>query len=129
MGLVIGRSTDNRTSVSFEEEVTKKIHNAIDQCSAETGVEREVLKIARDGNYMSGDKYEKLIHCCYVKSGYAYENGRIKVKEATMLFPKEYATQVEKVIRDCDKELNDPVKNTYQAFVCFQENSPVRMGL
>lgn len=106
-----------------------KIYKAVEECISKIGVDQNILQLIRDGSYKFDENVEKFIHCSYVASGYAYDNGRVKVKEAAGLFPKEYSSEVEKVMNNCDKELNDPVQNTFQFFVCFQKNSPVRMGL
>lgn len=80
----------------------------------------------RNGIYEEGESFKKFIYCAYVKSGYATEDGTIKIDDIAKEYPPEY--DLINVMEKCLDNDSDPIAKIFNFFKCFQQTTPIRMG-
>nr|ARO70180.1 Odorant Binding Protein 21 [Dendrolimus punctatus] len=112
--------------VTFRVEVYRKVYQAMFKCMNETGVRPEDIQLIRDGTYDEGPAFKKFIYCNYVTSGYATEDGEMKIDDIANEFPPEY--NMITILKNCVTTDSDPVEKLFNSFKCYQKTSTVRMG-
>nr|ARO70178.1 Odorant Binding Protein 19 [Dendrolimus punctatus] len=120
------RAADDRPEVTFKVDVYRNVYQAIYKCISETGVNPEVIQTVRAGNYEADAAFKKFMYCAYVKSGYATEDGDIKIDDIAKEFPPEY--NIITYLKKCVSSDSDPVDKIYNYFKCYQDTAPVRLG-
>ncbi|KAJ0182650.1 hypothetical protein K1T71_002019 [Dendrolimus kikuchii] len=119
-------AADDRPEATFRVDVYRNVYQAIFKCISETGVHPEAIQLIRDGTYEENAAFKKFIYCNYVKSGYATEDGEMKIDDIANEFPPEY--NMITILKNCISSESDPVEKIFNSFKCYQKSSPVRMG-
>ncbi|KAJ0182649.1 hypothetical protein K1T71_002018 [Dendrolimus kikuchii] len=115
-------TADDRPEATFRVDVYRNVYQAIYKCMSETGVHPEVIQLIRDGTYEEDAVFKKFLYCAYVKSGYATEDGDIKIDDVAKEFSPEY--NIITYLRNCISSDSDPVEKVFKYFKCYQDTSP-----
>lgn len=95
------------------------------QCTESTGVDKELVNKARQGEFVDDPKLKEFFNCMFMKIGFLNEAGEIQVDVMKEKMPSDVnKDEAEKVFAACkDKKGNSPTDTAFELYKCYWEST------
>lgn len=101
------------------------------QCTESTGVDKELVNKARQGEFVDDPKLKEFFNCMFMKVGFINEAGEVQVDVMKEKMPTDVdKDEAEKVFAACmDKKGSSPGDTAYELYKCYWESTPNHITL
>jgi hypothetical protein len=121
----------DRLSQALTDEQKEKIKAYHKECSAQSGVDQELISKARKGDFTDDPKLKEHLFCFSKKAGFQNDAGDIQkdVLKTKLNAELKDEAATDKLIEKCAVKKATPQETAFDTIKCYYENSPTHVSL
>nr|AHE13799.1 odorant binding protein [Lissorhoptrus oryzophilus] len=127
--VIIGALACIEAQLTDEQKAKLKEHYTV--CVGGTGVDKDVVTKARQGNFVDDPKLKAFAFCMSKRIGFQNEAGDVQpdVVKAKLSGAINDPAAADKLIQQCLIKKENPEDTAFNAFQCYYENTPTHIAI